>query len=111
MSTGTTWNSTNSLELGTLVNNLGLDQYVPKVGDFVIWSGFFNTWYGIVKAYNKTDLDLIVEGNPFLLFDIDPNDCERYSKKIKLRDVMRARQGTWSILQHDERNNTNIWYI
>jgi len=90
-----------------------LADYSPAYGDFVVWSGWFITWHGVVSNYDlKTEeLYIIFAGVPFLLFTMDEEEQKRETKKIKLSKIKNASQGNWAIQQHDHARNAVIWYI
>lgn len=97
-----------------LARYMGIDVYGPQVGDFLIWSGWFRTWYGVVASVDVDNdvVDVIFEGLPILLFTLRPEEQRRETKQIRISDIIGGRRpGTWSAMQHDAKHNTPIWFI
>lgn len=90
-----------------------LSEYTPAYGDFVVWSGWFTTWHGVVSNYDQQtdELYIIFANIPFLLFTMSSEEQERETKKIKLSKIKNASQGNWAIQQHDPIRNTIVWYV
>lgn len=90
-----------------------LSDYNPGYGDFVVWSGWFSTWHGIVSDYdNKSgDLYIIFAGVPFLLLTMTEAEQQKETKQVPLSRIKNASKGTWAINRHDATRNANIWYI
>ncbi len=90
-----------------------LSDYVPAYGDYVVWSGWFTTWHGIVSNYDQetNKLSVIFSGIPFLLFTMDHTQQKVDTREIELTKIKNASQGKWAIQQHDRVRNAVIWYI
>jgi hypothetical protein len=88
-------------------------MYKPQYGDFIIWSKWFNTWYGVVKHFdvNTNELHVIFEGLPILLFTMSEEEQAKETYRIKLSDIKDAKNGKYSILQNDQQARDSIWYI
>jgi hypothetical protein len=100
-------------EMPHLAQYRRLADYVPAYGDYVVWSGWFTTWHGIVSNYdNKSnDLYVIFSGIPLLLFTMSEEEQKVDTKTINLLKIKNAPQGKWAIQQHDRTRNAIIWYI
>jgi len=100
-------------DLPPLAQYKSLSEYLPAYGDYVIWSGWITTWHGIVSYYDSksNELHIIFSGVPFLLFTMGDDELQKETKAINLAKIKNATQGSWAILQHDYKRNTNIWYI
>lgn len=87
--------------------------YVPAHGDFVIWTGWWTTWHGIVSNYNLDtgELDIIFSNIPYLLFNMDDAQQKRETIQISLAKIKNSLNGTWAIQQHDAKSGATIWYI
>jgi hypothetical protein len=96
-----------------LAHYRGLDRYVPKFGDFVVWSGWFSQWHGVVNGFNLDlqEVDIIFSVTPFVLLTLDPEEIKRETHKVKISKIRSASKGSWAIMQHDTDQNTNIWYV
>lgn len=88
-------------------------MYKPQYGDFIIWSKWFNTWYGVVKHFdvNTNELHVIFEGLPILLFTMNDEEQAKETYRLKLTDIRDAKNGKYSILQNDQQARDGIWYI
>ena len=82
-----------------------LATYNAKVGDFIIWHGWWNRWYGVVSEINGDELVIIKENLPKLLFTMPQADHQKNSVKISLTRIRSSRAGEYHILQD------GIWYI
>lgn len=88
-------------------------SYQPRIGDFLVWSGWLSTSYGVVDGISSSGdvLHAIFEGLPVLLFTIAPDQRDRHRKDIKVSDIRESRPGSWAILQHDHQHNSQVWYV
>lgn len=93
-----------------LANYVSIRDWKPKYGDYIVWSKWFRTWYGLVVDINNGTLSIIFEGLPVLLFTMDEDSQDENTRKIKLSDIKNARPGQWTALQRDT-NGTNVWYV
>ena len=88
-------------------------NYVPDVGDFVIWSGWFKTWYGVVSETSADGkmVSIVFEGLPSLLFtSTEPEQLAR-THQIPLSQIINSMSGTWALQKHDTQHNATIWFI
>ncbi len=101
------------LDLPPLAQYKPRSEYKPQYGDYIVWSGWFSTWHGLVTNYDieKEELYIVFAGVPFLLFMMGDTELEKETKKIKTDDIKRASNGKYAIQQHDQTNNAIIWYI
>lgn len=93
---------------------LPIAEYVPAVGDFIVWAGWFNTWYGIVTAVAEDGLTIEVtfEKLPVLLLTQTPDEIDS-NKRNRVLPVYRLRgerTGTWAVLKHDQAKNASVWF-
>ncbi len=100
-------------EIPPLAQYRRLADYVPAYGDYVVWSGWFTTWHGVVSNFDpKTnELYIIFAGVPLLLFTMGEDEQKKETNKIKLSKIKNASQGSWAIQQHDRTHNAIVWYI
>lgn len=90
-----------------------LSDYTPAYGDYIVWSGWWTTWHGIVSNYDvKTgDLSVIFSGIPFLLLTMSDQQQRVDTRVINIKKITNASQGKWAVQQHDRIRNAVIWYI
>lgn len=90
-----------------------LAQYTPDIGDFIIWSGWFTTWYGVIAAIGSTGrkLHVIFESLPMILFTLTDEEQQQASKEITVDTIIGARAGSMAVMKHDAQHNTTIWYV
>jgi len=101
------------VEAPPLARFLPITQYAPEVGDFIIWSGWFRTWYGVVGDISPDgqELSVIWEGLPFLLFTLTGSEQKESSQMVKLEQIVSCKPGNFSVMKHDAQHNTPIWYV
>lgn len=90
-----------------------ISSYNPAYGDFVIWTGFFTTWHGIVSDYDsRTDeLMIVFSSVPFLLLTMTEEEIKAETRRIKLSKIRSSRHGTWAVIQYDKKASTVLWYV
>ncbi len=100
-------------ETPVLAQYLNLDNYIPKYGDYVIWSGWFATWHGLVVDFDAEfqQVSIIFAGLPYLLFTLSDEEQEKETKKIPLTRIQNASRGAWAVMRHEEAKGLNVWYI
>lgn len=88
------------------------DQYTPKIGDYIVWSGWLSTWHGIVTGYaaDTDELMCVFAGVPYLLMILDQDEYDKETTKLLLSDIRSAVNGKFAILQQDS-SNAPVWYI
>lgn len=86
-------------------------EYTPAYGDFVIWSGWFTSWYGFVTNYNKEtqQVSILFSGLPYLLLTMDPKDHEKETRTISLLELRQAANGKYTI--KNQAGQHTVWYI
>lgn len=90
-----------------------LITYVPEVGDFVVWAGWFRTWYGVVNSVDPDgeSVTIIFEGLPSLLFTLTADEQPKNTHEIKTGKIKSARSGSWAVMKHEKNHNATVWYI
>jgi hypothetical protein len=106
-------NSSGKINPPPLVQYRDIVNYTPRYSDYLVWSGWFTTWHGVVTNYDaeKEEVSAIFSGIPFVLFTLNDEEQQSETRIIKLSKICSASHGKWAVLQHDHANNTNIWYI
>ncbi len=82
-----------------------LGNWRPKIGDFIIWTGWCFRWYGVISAVDGDQLYIVKDGLPKLLFTIPESERSKYTIKKSAGSIKSSRGGEWSILQG------SVWYI
>ena len=90
-----------------------ISDYSPAYGDFIVWSGWFVTWHGVISNYNVDDeqLDVVFSTLPFLLFTMESKEQDKNKRTISLDKIRESSNGNFAICQHDYVHNVTIWYI
>ena len=101
------------LDLPPLAQYKPRSEYNPQYGDYIVWSGWFTTWHGLVTNYDKNsgELYVVFAGVPFLLFMMNEQELVKETKKLKIADIKGATNGKYAIQQHDQSKNAVVWYI
>jgi len=90
---------------------LSIDKYSPRIGDFVIWKGWFSTWYGVVNGVNSQDgtISVVFEKTPRLMLTLTSDEMANSVYILKLVDIHRWSKG--SIYVSQQTDGRQIWYI
>ena len=105
-----------------------ISDYVPAYGDFVIWTGWFVTWCGVVSNYapgermgdNNTliaklseeeRISIIFSTMSFLLFTMTEKEQKKNTRILNLDKIRNSANGVFAISQHDYVHNVTVWYI
>lgn len=90
-----------------------ISEYAPAYGDFIIWSGWFVTWHGVVSNYDieSGQIQAIFSTIPFLLFTMSPNEQTKNSRSLNLEKIRNSSNGVFSACQHNYTHNVTVWYI
>lgn len=100
-------------DLPPLAQYRSIADYVPKYGDFVVWSGWFNTWVGVVVGFSDetNELSIIFHSMPYLLFTMEEDEMAKHTKNVKLTKIKRSLHGTFAIYNHDITRNIGVWFV
>jgi len=88
----------------TLAEYKQIATYKPKVGDFVIWHGWFTHYYGIINGVDGDKIRIVKAGLPILLLSMDPEEMDKNLEIVSLSKIKRSR-GSYATHQN------GIWYI
>lgn len=86
-------------------------EYKPQVGDFIIWTGWFKTWYGVVATVDGDKLSVIFETLPCILFTLNQGEQTRNTHSIDVNKITSASPGEWAVMGNDQKHNTPVWFI
>jgi hypothetical protein len=90
----------------TLAEYKPIAKYEPRVGDVIIWHGWFTHYYGIINGINQDAIRIIKAGMPLLLFTMDTDDMSNPKNIIMLSiHKIRKSRGEYAVQQG------NIWYV
>jgi len=81
-----------------------ITTYKPKVGDFVVWHGFFTHFYGIINGCDESKIRVITAGLPALLFTMEQDEMDKNLRVINISELRRSR-GAYAIQQG------GIWFV
>lgn len=87
-------------------------NYSPQIGDFVIWIGWFKTWYGMVTNINDLadSVTVFFESTPLLLLTSRPEEQLRRTYTVKINDIRKSSHKV-SVSRHAHESNATIWFI
>lgn len=103
----------NRPDLPPLAQYKPLNEYEPTYGNFIVWSGWFTTWHGVVTDFDENTGEIVAlfAGMPFLLFTLKEHEMPKATKRIALSRVQGSAHGTFAVHHHDLTRNVSIWYI
>lgn len=88
-----------------------IQQWRPRVGDFLVMAGWFKTAYGIVSGIDGDQLTVVCEALPQLLVTLKPEELVAKTISIDLVTIRAAWSGSYSAQQLDPKANVNVWYV
>lgn len=102
-----------TVEAPPLAKFLPITQYIPSIGDFVIWAGWFRTWYGVIAGVSSDSrsLQVIWEGLPYLLFTLTDAEQKAALGTLDLAVIHGSKPGNISVMKHDTQHNSSVWYV
>jgi hypothetical protein len=88
-----------------------IKKWSPQIGDFIIWHGWFQHYFGVISGINKDDnsVEVIKQGLPLLLFDMPVEQHEKFKTKVGIGEIKASRGGKYAALRASGSNV--IWYI
>lgn len=93
-------------DMGTeLAKYNDIRNWKPKVGDILIWHGFFSHWFGVVNHFDGSAVSVIKQGLPKLLFCLDESEYNSNTQSIAIGRIRSSRGGEFSIIQD------GIWFV
>ena len=102
-----------NVDMPPLAHYKPVGDYTPSFGDYVVWSGWFATWHGVVSLYDEPSgiMTIIFGGTPKLLFTLTPEEQKSETTTVTLSQVRSGWRGGWAFLKHDSQRNVNVWYV
>lgn len=93
-----------------LAQFMPVSNYNPRYGDFVVWSGWVRSWFGVVSNVSKNgQVTVIFEGTPALLFTMTQQEMQQNSKVFDIGALRTKRCGSLVFNQHHD--GSSIWYV
>ena len=88
-----------------------LQKWKPQVGDFIIWHGWFQHYFGVVSSVNVNDnsIDIIKKGLPLLLFEMVPEEHNKNKIKADIGNIKNSGGGKYAAIRAN--NNNVVWYV
>ncbi|MDP1712571.1 MAG: hypothetical protein Q8K86_08950 [Candidatus Nanopelagicaceae bacterium] len=84
-------------------------EWRPKVGDVVIWHGWFTHWFGVVSGVDADEsLRVTKAGLPLLMLTMTQAEMKKNSIKVDLRKVGRTK-GEYAVIQKIK--GASLWYV
>lgn len=86
-------------------------RWTPQVGDFIIWHGWFQHYFGVVSDIIREDqsVEIIKQGIPLLLFDMVSEDHDKSKIKVSIGKIKGSRGGRYAAIRAQGSNI--IWYV
>ena len=85
-----------------------IKSWKPKIGDFIIWHGWFTHWFGVTSVVSPDSIKVCRAGIPKLLFSMNESEMLKNTIEIKLREINKSFSGTFAIMQMQK---APVWYI
>lgn len=95
-----------------LAQYLSLEEWKPEIGDFIVWHGWFQHWFGVVSAVSDTEVTVIRKGMPILVLTIVPSEQDKNKLTLDLAEVKSGGSfwiGNYATIKAI--NNNLVWYI
>lgn len=88
-----------------------LRNWDPQIGDFIIWHGWFQHYFGVISSiiHNEQSVEVIKKGLPLLLFEMVPEEYEKNKKKISIGSIKGSRGGKYAIIR--AQGNNIVWFV
>lgn len=86
-----------------------IEDYVPHIGDFVIWQGWTNTKFGVVSDIKGGTLRIILDGTPRLLLTMAESEMKNRIQDVQANDIITRKAKYYSIMS--DRTGSAVWYI
>lgn len=86
-------------------------KWDPQIGDFVIWHGWFQHYFGVVSSIvrDEQSVEIIRKGLPLLLFNMIPEEHDSNKIKVSIAKIKGSRGGNYAALR--AQGNNIIWYV
>lgn len=84
----------------------GFRLWEPKLGDFIVYHGwFYDRWFGVISSIDNGIASIITEGLPFLLFNLVPEEYTEHTKNVSIAKIKSSGGGKYAVLQN------SVWYV
>ena len=87
---------------------IDLNKWVSKPGDWIIYNGFFFSWYGFVIGMDeKKNVIIRYSGLPILLV----TNTKEKMKKIHFNKIRYSKGGKFSIFRVEPKSSLPLWFL
>src|SRR4051812_21287862 len=87
-----------------------LGEWVPRVGDNIIWHGWLTHWFGVVNGISPDGrVSVIQAGIPVLLMTLTEPAMAKHTITVHLSEIRQGTGGKYSVVQ--AHGNNIIWYV
>ena len=95
-----------------LAQHAPIGSWKPDIGDFVIWHGWVQHWFGVVCKIETDEITVIKKGMPILLFSLTQNEHENNKEVINLAHI-RSGSSFWGGKYAAVKSvgSNLIWYV
>ena len=70
-----------------LAQHSPIEKWNPEVGDFIVWHGWFQHWFGVVCAVDFDEITIIKKGMPLLLFALTQSEHESNKTSLNVAQI------------------------
>jgi len=78
-----------------LAQHMPISRWKPEVGDFLVWHGWLQHWFGVVCGIETDEITIIKKGIPILLFTLTQSEHDNNKQTISIQQV-RAGGSFWN---------------
>lgn len=94
-----------------LAQSLPIAKWRPTLGDFVVWHGWLQHWFGVISSINAEGTVTITKaGMPILLFTMDELEQTKNKITVAVSAINRSRGGKYAVMQALP-GTANVWYV
>lgn len=88
-----------------------LRKWNPQIGDFIVWHGWFQHYFGVVSSIlrEENSIEVIKKGIPLLLFAMPPEQHDKNKVKINVGDIKGSTGGKYAAIR--AAGNNIVWYV
>jgi hypothetical protein len=86
-------------------------KWDPQIGDFIVWHGWFQHYFGVISSISREDQSVIIikRGLPIMLFDMVSEEHEKNKIKVSIGSIKGSRGGKYATIR--AQGNNVVWYV